>query len=162
MIPFAAPLAAFAAKEGVKRAVGIAKWAVPLLALVGIAIYIFMLKADVRSLAKQRDNLQVWKTNMVQVVTAEAPAERRKSVDGNTAADEVRWLGREYRTHRDALERQSAALRVAAGHAVAAQKDAAEARKQAKERRKGDDSTRRGLNDPKRATGLTEAEWGKL
>lgn len=150
------------ATEGGKRVIGILKWAVPLLALLAIAIYIAVLKGDIRHLTKDRDQLLGWKNNMVAVVAAETPVERRNTVTGSTAPDEVRWLGREYRTHKQALDEQSAKLRAAADKATAAQNDAAEARKRAKDAQQGRDTLRRALNAPGRSTGLTEGEWGKL
>jgi hypothetical protein len=162
MIPIPPGLAAVGAKAGVKTAIRIATWVVPLLILLGIAIWIAMLKADVRSLTKQRDQLRGWQTNIVNVVKAEVPPERRKAVTPSEAANDIRWLGREYRTHRDALERQSAALRTAAATATEARNAAAEARKRAKDANSGLRAIQDALNAPGRSEGLKEAEWGKL
>jgi glutamate/tyrosine decarboxylase-like PLP-dependent enzyme len=158
MLAFAAPILA---REGVKAGIKWAKVLIPLLVLLGLAIWIAVLKGEVRHLTKERDGLKSWQTATVNVVAAEVPPERRPHVTASEAANEIRWLAREYRTHKQALDEQSAKLRVAAGKATDAQNDA-EARKRATQREKEVEAIRRGLRDPARSTGLTEAEWGKL
>lgn len=162
MIPVPPALAAFAAKEGAKKALQIAKVAIPLLLLAAVAIYIAILRGDVRHLTKLNTALTNWQTDTVNVVRAEVPADRRKLLDPSNAQDEIRWLGREYRTHAEALRIQSERLLIAKGKAEAAQKGVREALQQAAQRDKAREATRRALTDPKRSTGLTEAEWGKL
>jgi hypothetical protein len=162
MIPIPPALAAWAAKESIQKIAGIAKWAVPLIALVAIGIYIAVLKGDVRSLTKQRNNLREWQADTVSVVRSEIPVERRAALTPSGTADEIRWLGRELRTSSEALRLQSARLVEAKDKAQAAQNGVTEALRGAAQRDKGRAALRVRLTDPKRSTGLTADEWGKL
>lgn len=147
--------AAMVAAPGVKAAWSVAKWLVPLLVILGLAIAL-------RSANKDRGQLRKWQTTVVAAVAAETPLAIRKTVTSSTAVENIQWLGRERRTHVAALETQSEQLRRAAAQANAAQNEAAIERKRAKERNSDREATRGRLLDPKRSQGLTAAEWGKL
>lgn len=166
MIPLLAPLAAKAAplvaKVSIKGAIHIAKIVLPILALLGVAIYIHSLRTKLANRNTTVAELTTWQSDTVAAVRAEVPVQRRGSVTAKTASDEIHWLGRELRTINAALERQSQAVRKAASDATAAQNAAAEARKRAQERDKGREATRNRLNDPSRSTGLSAAEWNQL
>lgn len=133
----------------------VAKVAVPIIAALLAFLWL-------RGVLNERAGLRQWQADMVSVVRAEVPAKRRATVTAGTAADEVRWLGREYRVHAEALRIQSDKLVVAKGHAEAAQNEAAAARKRALQRNKDREATRGAILAPGRSTGLTAAEWGKL
>jgi hypothetical protein len=155
-------LQGFLAKEGAKAAFRIAKWALPLAVIVGLGIYVAVLKGELRHERKVSKGLSDWQSTMVAAVAAETPPAHRNHVGPSTAVGEVQWLGREYRTYRAAVERQNEQLRIAEGKATAAQKAAVEARGAAVQANSEREAIRQRLLDPKRSTGLTEAEWGKL
>lgn len=147
--------AAMVAAPGVKAAWSVAKWLVPLLVILGLVIAL-------RFADKDRDQLRKWQGVVVSAVAAEVPPAMRSTVTSSTAVETIHWIGRERRTHVAALETQSAQLRRAAAQATAAQNEAAIERKRAKERNSEREGVRGRLLDPKRSSGLTAAEWGKL
>jgi hypothetical protein len=153
---------AFLAGPAVKSGLQIAKWAVPLAIAIGATIYILILQGELRHVRKVRDGLVTWQANTVATVAAEVPADRRKSVTPSTAAAEIQWLGREYRTHAEALRIQSERLVIAAGKATAAQNAATEARKRAVQRNSARKGTQDALEAEGRSTGVTEFEWEQL
>lgn len=155
-------LAGAAAKFSVKGAIRIAKIALPLLALIGVAIYIHSLRTKLANRNETVATLTAWQSDTIAAVRAEVPVQRRAAVTAKTAGDEIRWLGRELRTISVALERQSAALRRAAAEAVTTQNSAAAARLRAVERERDRRATRDRLTAPGRSEGLNPAEWNQL
>jgi hypothetical protein len=138
------------------------KLVVSAVVLIALGVTIAVLKSENRHLTKQRDGLVSWQGVIVAAVAAEVPQERRKTVTSSTARDEIAWLGRERRTLAVALDDQSAKLRVAQAKAVAADNGVKEALERASGRDKAREAARHALIDPKRSTGLTEAEWEGL
>lgn len=118
--------------------------------------------AWVNGLRNERNELKAWQDGLVTVVTAEVPVDRRKTVNATTVADEVRWLGREYRTLIQALERQSQQLRQAQQQTEAAQDSATEAARRAQESDKARKALRDRLTAPTRSSGLSLDEWSQL
>lgn len=125
-----------------------------------LALLLFV--AWVRGLYSERNGLRAWRDDLVTVVRAEVPVDRRKSVSAKTAADEIRWLGREYRTHSDALRIQSERLVIAKQRTEGAQNAAAEAARRAVESDRARKAVRDRLTDPARTGGLTQDEWNQL
>lgn len=115
-----------------------------------------------RGVVAERNALRDWQASVVLAVAAETPADRRATVTARTTIDEIQWLGREYRTASIALARQSALLAQAQRAATEAQNAAAIARKQAATRNPAREAVRIGLEAPRRAGGLTQAEWDQL
>lgn len=103
-----------------------------------------------------------WRDQVVAVVQSEVPVDRRKAVTAKTAGDEIHWLGREYRTHKLALEKQSEQLVIAKGKTEAAQNSAALAAKRALDADKPRKAIRDRLTAPSRSGGLTADEWSQL
>lgn len=103
-----------------------------------------------------------WRDAILATVQSEVPVERRKSVTTKTAADEIHWLGREYRTHKLALEKQSEQLLAAKRETEAAQDSAALAARRATESDKARKVVRDHLTAPTRSGGLKSDEWGQL
>lgn len=133
--------------------------------LIGVGIAALALigfLAWVNSVRNERNELKAWQDGMVTVVTAEVPVDRRKTVKASTAADEIRWLGREYRTVSQALERQSEQLVAAKKQTEAAQDSATVAARRAVESDKARKALRDRLNAPTRSSGLTADEWSQL
>lgn len=133
--------------------------------LIGIglgALALIGFLAWVNGLRTERNELRAWQGEIVTVIQAEVPVDRRKSVKPGTVADEIRWLGREYRTHRQALEIQSERLIVAKQRTEGAQKSATEAAKRAVENDKARKVVRDRLTAPARTGGLTAEEWSQL
>lgn len=118
--------------------------------------------AWVNGLRTERNELRAWRDEIVVVVQSEVPPDRRKSVTAKTAGDEIHWLGREYRTHKAALERQSEQLRIAESKTEAAQESATVAARRAVESDKARKAVRDHLTAPARSGGLTADEWGQL
>ena len=118
--------------------------------------------AWVNGLRTERNELRDWQDGIVNAVSAEVPVERRKSVAANTAADEIRWLGQEYRTHVDALRIQSERLVAAKRRTESAQNNAAEASRKAVEADKARKAVRDRLIAPTRSGGLSGEEWSQL
>lgn len=133
----------------------VAKIAVPVIAALVAFLWL-------RGVLNERAELRQWRDTTVVAVRAEMPVARRAKVTANTAVGDIQWLGREYRTHAEALRIQSEKLVTAKKLAGAAQNEAATARKQAKERNRDREATRNAILAPARSTGLTAAEWGKL
>ena len=79
-----------------------------------------------------------------------------------TVADEIRWLGREYRTYVEALHIQSEKLVAAKQRTEAAQISATEAAKRAQKSDKARKVVRDSLTAPTRSGGLTADEWSQL
>lgn len=155
-------LGALAAKEGTKAAWRIAKWVVPALVLIGLGLTIFILNTKLDNRTAERNLLRTWQTTILDVIRAEIPVGRRRSVTADTAGDEVRWLGREYRQLNVDLQRMSKMLLEASDKANDARNSALEARRKAVEANSGREAVRQRLLDQKRSTGLTEAEWRQL
>jgi hypothetical protein len=153
---------ALVAREGVKKAVGIAKIVVPLLILLGIALTIHILRVKLDHRTAERDALQGWQTQVVGAVAGEVPVERRKTVTAATATDEIHWLGKELRTNSEALRIQSERLVSSAAKATSAVNAAGEAGKRAKEANSALEATRQRILDPRRSTGLKADEWSQL
>ena len=128
--------------------------------IAALALIAFL--AWVNGLRNERNALKAWQGDVVSVVRSEVPVERRKSVTAKTAGDEIHWLGREYRTHAEALRIQSEALKVAEGKTLAAQNSASDAARRAQEADKPRLVIRRQLADPKRQEGLKSSEWSQL
>lgn len=141
-----------------------AYWKPLLLVIAAIIIAVTVIShfGNDRHVRKERDGLQNWQNMVLATVRAEVPAERRNAVTSSEVAAEIQWLGRERRTLAKALDDQSAALRVAQAKAASAQNGVTAALEGAKERDKARSALRGALTNPKRSTGLTAAEWGKL
>lgn len=109
-----------------------------------------------------RRELLAWQGEIVSAVQSEVPVERRKLVKPRTVADEIHWLGREYRTASSALASQSEKLRIAEGKTLAAQNTAANAARSALEADKPRKAIRDRLTAQERAGGLLDSEWEAL
>lgn len=133
--------------------------------LIGLGIGVLALigfLAWVNGLRVERNELREWRDGIVTVAQAEVPVDRRRSVKAATVADEIRWLGREYRTHKSALEIQSAKLVAAKQRTEAAQDSATVASRRALENDKERKVVRDRLTAPARSGGLTANEWSQL
>lgn len=113
-----------------------------------------------RHTRKERDGLQAWQTAVLAAVQHGMPPGTKVKPDDTIAA--VQWLAGEREACVKALGDQSDALNRSKLEATAAQNSAVEAQKRAAQRDQDREATRAALTDPKRSTGLTAAEWGKL
>lgn len=139
-------------------------WKVGLVALAAIALVAIVAHhfMDYQRARKKRDNLQAWQNVIVLAVKAQSPLAVRKAITASTAADQIRWLGHERATLEQALDAQSAALRIAEQHALAADTGYRQALSQATQRDQARQVTRKSLENPSRTTGVTAEEWSQL
>lgn len=113
-----------------------------------------------RHTRKERDGLAAWQTVMVAEIQRGMPKGTKVKSDDALAA--VQWLIVDRASLQKQLDDQNAALVIANNQAQSAQNAVTTALSRAKERDQAREATRAALTDPKRHSGLTADEWGKL
>ena len=166
MIPIPPAAAAFIARAGVQSAWRIAKIAVPVLAVLGLVIAVYVLREQRDGARDQRDALQHWQNSVVVAVTdATVPPDahgRRAPVSPDTVVTRIGMLAGNVRELEGAIARQNAAIAAAQAQGEARLEDARRASAAAVQRNAARETTRRALEAPGRSTGLTAPEWSQL
>lgn len=127
------------------------------LLLIGAGLVVILFYAELRHTRKTLAGEQAWGKTVLASVSKGVG----KPVPKDHAAAQIDAAFANAKTLSDALDRQNAALKQSATDA-AARNAAAKAAVEPTSEQKVRETTRKALVDPKRATGLSDKEWGQL
>lgn len=135
----------------------------PALVVIAVLVIVGALVSHIasdRRTRNERDGLAAWQTVIVTELQRGMPKGTKVKSDDALAA--LQWLILDRAGLQKQLDDQNAALVIANSEAQSAQNAVTTALSRAKERDQAREATRAALTDPKRHSGLTAAEWGKL